>query len=54
MNVLLFIATCRLIKKTKENITIMGQTGAGLGSADEIKPGSDLATKWGESEVFDA
>ncbi|KAJ6527138.1 hypothetical protein B0H19DRAFT_1335159 [Mycena capillaripes] len=35
-----------LIKKGKENITMMGQTGAGLENEEEIEPGSGLATKW--------
>jgi hypothetical protein len=37
----------RLVKKTREQITEMGQTGAGIGGADEILPGTNLTTKWG-------
>ncbi|KAJ7742914.1 hypothetical protein B0H14DRAFT_3515037 [Mycena olivaceomarginata] len=35
-----------LIKKARDNILEMGQTGAGLDSADDIEPESALATKW--------
>ncbi|KAJ7874284.1 hypothetical protein B0H13DRAFT_2551810 [Mycena leptocephala] len=35
-----------LITKARENIIEMGQTGAGIASADDIKPGTNLATKW--------
>ncbi|KAJ7733057.1 hypothetical protein DFH07DRAFT_780716 [Mycena maculata] len=36
----------RLVKKARENITEMGQTGAGIWSEDEILPGTDFANKW--------
>ncbi|KAF8152752.1 hypothetical protein K438DRAFT_1987764 [Mycena galopus ATCC 62051] len=32
--------------KAKVNIATMGQTGAGLESAEDIEPGSGIATKW--------
>ncbi|KAJ7033975.1 hypothetical protein C8F04DRAFT_1260471 [Mycena alexandri] len=35
-----------LVAKTRENITMMGQTGAGVASADEISPGTGFANKW--------
>ncbi|KAF8128457.1 hypothetical protein K438DRAFT_2000279 [Mycena galopus ATCC 62051] len=35
-----------LIRKAKENIIEMGQTGAGITSEDEIRPGTSFATKW--------
>ncbi|KAJ7041476.1 hypothetical protein C8F04DRAFT_1252813 [Mycena alexandri] len=37
-----------LVTKARANITAMGETGAGLGSADEINEGTALATKWDE------
>ncbi|KAJ6615675.1 hypothetical protein B0H10DRAFT_2220156 [Mycena sp. CBHHK59/15] len=36
----------KLVKKTRGQITEMGQTGAGIGGADEILPGTNLTTKW--------
>ncbi|KAJ7168279.1 hypothetical protein C8R43DRAFT_1121446 [Mycena crocata] len=35
-----------LITKARENITEMGQTSAGIGSEDEILPGTPFTTKW--------
>jgi hypothetical protein len=44
----------RLIRKAKENIAEMGQTGTGITSEDEIQPGTSFATKWGEFSVLAA
>jgi hypothetical protein len=44
----MFMTVLRLIKKARDNILEMGQTGAGLDSADDIEPESALAKKWGE------
>ncbi|KAJ7904159.1 hypothetical protein B0H13DRAFT_2334639 [Mycena leptocephala] len=35
--------------KTREGVNAMGETGAGLESADDIEAGSGLKTRWGES-----
>ncbi|KAJ7838390.1 hypothetical protein B0H14DRAFT_3700178 [Mycena olivaceomarginata] len=38
-----------LIKKARSQIEEMGQTGAGIGSEEDIQPGTVFTTKWGES-----
>jgi hypothetical protein len=43
----LITAVSRLIKQAKEDIKEMGQTGAGIASEDEIRPGTSFTTKWG-------
>ncbi|KAJ6602719.1 hypothetical protein DFH09DRAFT_1270577 [Mycena vulgaris] len=35
-----------LVTKTCENVTEMGETGAGITSADQVIPGTIFATKW--------
>ncbi|KAJ7460290.1 hypothetical protein FB451DRAFT_1563367 [Mycena latifolia] len=35
-----------LVAKARENITEMGQTGAGITSEDQVQPGTAFATKW--------
>ncbi|KAF8174178.1 hypothetical protein K438DRAFT_2023231 [Mycena galopus ATCC 62051] len=45
-----------LVTKARENITEMGETGAGVDTEEEITPGTSLTTKWdqikGESPWF--
>ncbi|KAJ7041443.1 hypothetical protein C8F04DRAFT_1253135 [Mycena alexandri] len=40
-----------LVTRAKANITAMGETGAGVGSADEIYSGTALANKWDEIQA---
>ncbi|KAJ7437480.1 hypothetical protein B0H11DRAFT_2255356 [Mycena galericulata] len=35
-----------LIKRCREHITTMGETGAGMTTEDDILPGTELTTKW--------
>ncbi|KAJ6550579.1 hypothetical protein DFH09DRAFT_1319757 [Mycena vulgaris] len=35
-----------LVKRCREHITTMGETGAGMTPEDEILPGTELTTKW--------
>ncbi|KAJ7159348.1 hypothetical protein C8R43DRAFT_948277 [Mycena crocata] len=36
----------KLVKKARDNIDELGQTGAGIGSEEEILPGTGFTTKW--------
>jgi hypothetical protein len=42
-----------LIKKARGQIEEMGQTGAGIGSEEDIQPGTVFTTKWGETCFMD-